>query len=1258
MSEITICSYNVKGLGHPIKRKKIMNQLKSFKCSIALLQETHLSDLEHKKLKRDWADQIFFASCPQSRKRGVAILFNRNTSFATQKEIKDPQGRYIMIIGSIDGIQTTIINIYAPNEDESSFFTKVASVVAKESKGMILCAGDFNCVLDPKKDRLPPDYGIPTKKNKAANYLLEELGLVDVWRVFNPQVKDFTFYSNVHGSYSRIDLICLTKQDIYKVTEIKLEPITLSDHGPVRMSLSLHRKRHFKYWRLNVSILSDKDIQKQLKDTLKEYFLLNDNGEVSLSTLWDGAKAVLRGKCIEVTVQLKKQRLAKQIELESEIKRLEQIHKITRDPTILTQLKIQRNNFDRLMTYKAEGAMRFTNQKYYEMGNRASRLLAFQLRKTQASRVVTKIKHPSTSEDVTHPEKIAEAFRDFYEKLYTSDTTPKINNMNDFFKDLALPKLLHEEAEDLTKPITEKEIEENIKLLKNNKSPGPDGLSGEFYKAFIKELVPILGRVYNYALKKNDPPISWSEAIISVIHKEGKNPKECASYRPISLLGNDVKILGSILTKRMQAYIGKLIKPDQTGFIVGRQASNNIRRALNIQIAAKKTTHPSMLLALDAEKAFDRVDWAYLNYTMEKFGFDQTFIGWINTINKNPKSRIRVNGYCSEFFEVKRGVRQGSPTGPILFALSIEPLAEWVRTTKQIEGIIDRTGEEHKISLFADDILLYIKNPLASIPHLMQCLGRFGDISGYKVNKEKSEAMMMSGCWPNQLNEEVNFRWSKEGFRYLGVILTPETTTLYSSNYKKLISQVKIDIERWQILPLSLMGRIETIRMNVLPRFLFLFHSLPVAVPQSTFKFLDRLISAFIWQNKRPRVRLKVLHSTKDRGGLALPHLKSYYWAAQLKALVSWSRSEMETKWLSLEQSSVVGKPLSALLFMDKKQWKKLKIQNDCVLFTLGVWGKIRKQFKLPISLSRASKIIEIADFLPARLDGCFTRWANNGLTIINQLIKNTVIKSFSQIQQEFNIPSSDLFRFFQIRHYIEKHKEYDNIRQQQTTFEQYWIDVAEGKKCMKKIISTLYKNIRLAQDESTLDVKNKWELELNVVVSDMEWENAWEEWQKCLSSQNWREYSWKLRMRFFKTPIITATYNRDISALCWRKCGHIGDFSHIFWECPVIKVYWDNVTKEIKKILNINTQFKVQHIILCGTMNDAWDTDKMYMLKVLILIAHKVITANWLKPLPPTVEQWTQRLRTVELYGGHNISTEAEKRNLHKKMGLCNFLS
>ncbi len=193
--------------------------------------------------------------------------------------------------------------------------------------------------------------------------------------------------------------------------------------------------------------------------------------------------------------------------------------------------------------------------------------------------------------------------------------------------------------------------------------------------------------------------------MITVIPKSGKDPSDCANYRPISLINADLKIFSKVLASRLETVIGKIISPDQTGFIKGRVAADNIRRLLHILSAMNRIPPECGLLFLDAEKAFDRLRWPYLWRVLKKFKFGDRFINMIRTLYANPSARVCVGGGFSELFDVKRGVRQGDPLSPLIFNLSIEPLAQLIKNCTQISPItVGATS--HSTSLYADDTLI------------------------------------------------------------------------------------------------------------------------------------------------------------------------------------------------------------------------------------------------------------------------------------------------------------------------------------------------------------------------------------------------------------------------------------------------------------------------------------------------------------------------------------------------------------------------
>lgn len=162
-----------------------------------------------------------------------------------------------MVVGTIGEVEVTISNLYGPNDSDHNFFREIANIIADNAKGMIVIGGDFNAVQGGKLDRTPAGGGPQTKKTKILNDMISELGLVDPWRTKHPKGRDFSFFSNVHNSYSRIDYFCLSQQHMYKVIDCHIEQITLSDHAPVMLKIDLGKENLFRYWRLNTSLLTD-----------------------------------------------------------------------------------------------------------------------------------------------------------------------------------------------------------------------------------------------------------------------------------------------------------------------------------------------------------------------------------------------------------------------------------------------------------------------------------------------------------------------------------------------------------------------------------------------------------------------------------------------------------------------------------------------------------------------------------------------------------------------------------------------------------------------------------------------------------------------------------------------------------------------------------------------------------------------------------------------------------------------------------------
>lgn len=1127
--------------------------------------------------------------------------------FHFPKIASDKAGRWAIAQLDIENNKFTICGVYGSNFDDPSIFDKI-NVELLGWQGELIVLGDFNCIMRYDLDTTRRSAHQRMRKTRAA---IQEMGSIhairDAWRVLFPELEGYTYYSASHKLCSRIDMVWASEV-VLATSKMEIYPRVTSDHNPLLLSFTIPNKKGPRPFSFPRYLLSDFGYVNQLKTHIKEFLDINV-GTASPTIVWDTCKASIRGFTQQFIWHQNVQRRKATEKTITDILELEKklAESLLQGSSDLQDLNLRL--IDLKSALKATFRTRIISKlkKYrllqYESGEKIGKALAYKVAEDKSATYIKEIKGIN-NEIYVRSSQILEQFAKYYSQLYTPEAQSNLVEILHYLHSNPPPKLETEGSEDLTSDISHAEIRLALTALPSGKASGEDTIPLELYKTCIEELLPIFNLVIRYIGEGHQAPGSWNTTKIIFFLKKGKPADECGSYRPISLINNDAKIFAKILATRLAPKMPNLVSPQQHGFIMNRDTTVHANTAITAFDAARLGPTPLGMILLDAEKAFDRVGWDFLWATLSAVGINGQFLLWVRALYDHPVAKISYQGMQSSPFPILRGTRQGCPLSPLLFALSIEPYL--IALQNQAEIIPYTIGTQSlKITVFADDIAIYSTDVLAALDAVTLEANRFGRVSGYKLNPNKTQILTNYTILdpPVGLCDVVT---------YLDIKISSDTTNGITLNYEALLKDTALLLKKWHKIPIGIIGRINLIKMKVLPRFIYLFRSIPLRVNNSFFNRLEGILGSFIWGYKKTRRALALLKLPFNQGGLDFPDFKQYFWAA----FVGRFRSLLYPSNTYYFHKFILGTESNMFLFRinDPNYFKRVKFKTlrDCVTIWRNMLGKCKAGFyytKFPLWDNPG-----LPDIFH---DGASKTWPELGIKTLGDLYDTSGLMTFETLITLYKLKEPMRLKYYQIRDYF-KHHVNKVIKLESDIWE--FIQDTTKKKC----ISKGYKCINSYKVGDSSKLATKWSQKMGYTITPQTICSALCSINKIVYSSSLKLQQHKTICMLYYTPEVIAKWATSNPASDRNKCPKCdlvaANLEHMFVTCPGLKLFWQGVNQVLTQRLTRPISLVAIDILMGG---QSTQTIQGSLISILIACARLTIARAWISPNPPTVFEW-----------------------------------
>ena len=780
---MNVVSLNINGINCKDKQLELVDYIKFKKIDILFLQEHNLR--ERNLICNELLELCdIFINLSVNQKGGTATLISKKFHYVLQNNEMSADGRIISTIIKHYNTELHLVNVYAPASanynERDSFFQNDLLYYLRNKMNNVILGGDWNCILS-ERDCQSRNIQV----SKALLNIVRSIKCKDAWFCKNRDV-EYTFVRQNYGS--RIDRFYVRNLANY-IENIKVVHVNFSDHSSIEMSIKLPGipKVGRYYWKLNVSMLDRDDIKDEfrtewnrIKNSISFYETINDWWVIQAKPQ---IKKFFKDKGREESA--KKYGTLEFLEF-----KLNRIYDKLNKTGEMNYSEVKGIK-DRISAIKAEllegVKIRSRMQEQLE-GEKVSAYLLRKQNSIKSKKLITEIQvedniveNMNAGSTLNSKDSIEWYVNKYFEKVY------KKENADDRFQSWFLQfldcKLTELDKQSLGEQVTEEEIANAVKFLNCNKSPGIDGIPSDFYLKFWdiihKEVSQVVTSIINGLFLQGNQ----KRAIITIIPKDG-NLTHLKSWRPISLICSDVKIVAKVLAMRLYPLMPTIISENQ--YCVNSKSIVQCNgRLRDIMYYANEKKLTGALVNLDWEKAFDKVDWNFLIKIMKKLGFPEFITKWLMVLYTDITSSCMVNGFITKEFSIERGVRQGCPMSMITYVFFQEPLYRAIEKNNRIIPF-GLPHQKTKEIGYADDTTICINDDEGFL-EAFKLINMFERASNSKINIKKTRIYGFGDwswrtIWPiKDLKTEFDY------FNALGICFSTDYDKALRTQWTKIV---------------------------------------------------------------------------------------------------------------------------------------------------------------------------------------------------------------------------------------------------------------------------------------------------------------------------------------------------------------------------------------------------------------------------------------------------------------------------------------